>query len=1117
MAASDFDAAGRYVLRGFDEAPPMSSFLAGVGGFWGLPTWAFYVNRGQAVTSFGVLNKDGPIAKFESADVAYRSTSCNGFRTLLNVDHSGSGTKHAYQPFFEPGVGQRDMFVGMNELEIHETNSEIGLKTEVLYFTVSNEDFPGLVRRTTFRNLNKTAMKVDVLDGLMKLEPSGIPNSSLMKIGRTMEAWKNVFNMDASDQCCPFFHVSTDTADVAQVKVVHEGHFVVAFVEGQEEQLLPFVVDPAVVFGPETTLRCPRGFPPGTSPEALARSGKQCRCARTPCALAATSLSLAPGESVSLISVYGHSSDLAELTEKILPRVCARGYISQKREEAASLPATITKKVETDTASAVFNEYIKMNFWDNSLRGGLPCILGDQGNGVEDHPKVYHCFSRIHGDIERDYNDFQLDLTYYSQGPGNYRDVNQNRRLDVFLEPRVRDFNVRQFLSFVQADGYNPLTVASILFKIPESKLDQLMSTLNLGEPCHEQKAGSLIATLRELLQGPFRPGDLFKSMHQKGCTVQQLRCGLSREEFLHTVAQAAEQVQAAKYNQDGFWSDHWTYNLDLLDNYVSIYPDMEAELLFGPRLIPFFISPATVQSRAKKYQEQENGTVIQKDAVADEGHMLPARQQQVEKAQCHAGFVQDSRGTGNSWHLDASGQPMMVSVGAKLLMLGVLKFSTLDPLGMGIEMEAGKPGWNDAMNGLPGILGSTMPETYETLRLLQYLELVTERFAGKVFEVPAEMQHLLGELEAQLVKYTLEQALPEDLTSGSVPKADFAYWDAVSAAREAYRGRLEGSFSGAKQRLSSSSVASLLERMISKMQHGIARALKLGGGLSPTYFSYEVTIKTDGASGSKLATAVSFKLPTVYPFFLEGPVRQFKVLESQHMKADLHRRVHASPLYDSPIKMYKVCESLKDQPLSLGRVTAFAGGWLENESIWLHMSYKYYLELLRAGLFNEFFEEITTGLVPFMDPKIYGRSPLEASSFIVSSAFPDAAMHGRGFLARTSGSTAEMLSMWSLMMAGPKPFRLSPASGRLELAFEPALPSWLFKEDNTVSFTFLGHIKVTFHNPSRANTWELSGPTSLFFVATDGSFKRVEGGFLEQEDALLARELKLASIEVYY
>jgi hypothetical protein len=29
--------------------------------------------------------------------------------------------------------------------------------------------------------------------------------------------------------------------------------------------------------------------------------------------------------------------------------------------------------------------------------------------------KVYHLFSRIHGDLERDYNDFVIDPTYFSQ------------------------------------------------------------------------------------------------------------------------------------------------------------------------------------------------------------------------------------------------------------------------------------------------------------------------------------------------------------------------------------------------------------------------------------------------------------------------------------------------------------------------------------------------------------------------------------------------------------------------------------------------------------------------------------------------------------------------------
>ena len=50
------------------------------------------------------------------------------------------------------------------------------------------------------------------------------------------------------------------------------------------------------------------------------------------------------------------------------------------------------------------------------------------------------------------------------------------------------------------------------------------------------------------------------------------------------------------------------------------------------------------------------------------------------------------------------------------------MKFSTLDPYGMGVEMEGNKPGWNDSMNGLPGLFGSGMSETYELKRLIAFI-----------------------------------------------------------------------------------------------------------------------------------------------------------------------------------------------------------------------------------------------------------------------------------------------------------------------------------------------------------------------------------------------------------
>jgi hypothetical protein len=215
---------------------------------------------------------------------------------------------------------------------------------------------------------------------------------------------------------------------------------------------------------------------------------------------------------------------------------------------------------------------------------------------------------------------------------------------------------------------------------------------------------------------------------------------------------------------------------------------------------------------------------------------------------------------------------------------------------------------------------------------------------------------------------------------------------------------------------------------------------------------------------------------------------------------------------------MYRLSESLVGQSYEIGRMMAFAPGWLENTSIWLHMSYKLYLELLRAGLYTEFWSEVKTGMVAFMDPKVFGRSPLEAASFIVSSSYPDARLHGTGFLARLSGSTAEFLSMWHLMMQGPTPFVVN-SSNELTLHLVPALPGWLFADDGTVSFTFLGGVKVTYHNANKANTWELGHATSAVLISHKGKKTELDlvEGVIPAPYAAAVRSVDITTIDLYY
>jgi hypothetical protein len=290
-----------------------------------------------------------------------------------------------------------------------------------------------------------------------------------------------------------------------------------------------------------------------------------------------------------------------------------------------------------------------------------------------------------------------------------------------------------------------------------------------------------------------------------------------------------------------------------------------------------------------------------------------------------------------------------------------------------------------------------------------------------------------------------------------------------------------------------------------------------LNGGVSPTYFTWEPTYTlltplADGA-GNPIIKVTSFK-PNMLPLFLEGPMRSMKVLEGGvEAQRALYKKVRASELYDPELAMYKICAPLKDQPMSIGRMMAFPPGWLERESIWLHMSYKFYLEMLRAELFEEYWMEAKTGLTVFMDPAVYGKSPLEASSFIVSSAHPDDKIHGMGFLARLSGSTAEWLSQFFLIMIGSQPFN-TDANG-LTLTFKPALPHWLFDEEGKIQFTFLGTTKVVYHNPNGKNTWTVGIEKMVVQPRGDKAIE-ISGGLISNDLAVATRSGLVSHIEVY-
>jgi hypothetical protein len=1018
------DENNQFIINDYQNFRPFASFLPGIAGLMGVPLWVFYVNRGQAITSFGLENKDKPILEYQTANRAYHLTASLGFRTFIRLRR-----ENRYQSYetFRPGPHAQRMIIGANELSLQEINRLLGLRTEVVYFLLPGEKIPGLVRMVSLTNQSDQPASLEILDGLPAIIPLGVNNQILKDIGRTIEAWMEVYNLEWN---IPYYHLRASVADTTEVSSVEAGNYMLSFQESSDgAQILPVIVDPTLVFGQNTALFAPEAFYRMGLKNLLAQ--KQITCGRTPCGFAASQVELDPGESVQLNSLFGSVSHFENLQSQI-KHLTKTAFLDKKRQEANDLVCRLTENISCQSGSRIFDAYCRQNFLDNVLRGGWPLVIE---SGKE--PKVYHIYSRRHGDLERDYNAFSLAPEFYSQGSGSYRDINQNRREDVWFNPAIGDFNIRFFMSLIQADGYNPLKVNGSYFTIQPRELEGLLTLSKEPEK------------LRKLLSSSFSPGSLLKEIIKESISLT-----VSIPLFLGKIIQASEQHIEAS-SGEGYWIDHWTYNLDLIDSYLVVYPDRLHELLFSRNDYPFFDSAMIVQPRSKKYVLID-GNPRQAGSLLEDHHKAKLIASRSESAN----WLRTNQGAGNIYR---------TSLFAKLFCLALVKFATLDPMGMGIEMEAGRPGWDDAMNGLPGLFGSSMPETYALKRLIVFLRSVLNGEKSGSLYLPIEIMSLLRRVVKALKLYQL--ARPD--------ARDYIYWDKVAWAREAYRASIRLGFDGAEGELSFSELETILDSFDEKIEAGIIRATDMNNGMPPTYFTYQVEEyellkEKNGHQISDLlgrpCIRVKRFMPRLLPLFLEGMVRAMRLADFATAKK-LYEQVKTSPLYDGKLKMYKINAPLEELPKDVGRVRAFPPGWLENESIWLHMEYKYLLEVLRAGLYEHFFEDLKTTLIPFLDPKVYGRSILENSSFLVSSSHPDELLHGAGFVARLSGASAEFLSMWRWMMAGERPFLLE--GDQLCLAFKPTLPGWLFSEDNTLSFKFLGKVTVTYHNPERRDTFD--------------------------------------------
>ena len=944
-----------YQQQSYALKKPFSSFLSGVAGIQGIPMWVYYVNKGQLISSFGLRDKNGAMLEFVPANQAYELVSQRGFRTFIKADGK------IFECFKVEHAKHQTLHVTKHDVSIVEYIQALDLTIRVTYFTLPEAPLAGFLRKVTIEFGKNATSSIEVVDGLTHILPAKLDAGLLKNMSHTLRSWM---------VCVPteetmYYKLSASIGDTAEVQMIDDVNTYQTFGLKQKK----YIYDLSILFDQDTTLSYPHAFHDPLKFDA------QSNVNHIPAAMTYTQLK----ETTTFISMFSYAEHQAEYQTHT--KDFNLMYVLEKEKENQRLHDALTKVVQTTTSDAHFNDYLEYSYMDNVLRGGTPLMLETKDGHIP-----YYVYSRKHGDLERDYNFFSIEANVMSQGNGNFRDVLQNRRNDLFFEPKIKAFNILQFASFIQADGYNPLNIAGLSF---------------------HYEGDSVSKEIDSLLQHAFTPGQLLKVLTTH-----------NQKHLFETILKESR-VSFVAHFHEGYWEDHFTYIYDLIETYQAIYPDQMASMLFDHH-VSYFLSDAVVQPRKNKYMKLPDGRIRQ---YRSERHVHRTS---------HA-------------LRDQSGQVIKHQVYTKLLTLVVNKFMHLDPESKGLMYEGGKPGWNDAMNGLPGLFGSGVSELFELYKLMSFLNAQTKRFQPEFVSVLKPFVTLVE----------------------SLIKIDLNDFDARMTLLESYRDAIELPLESSKLSLGS------LQEALDKMEHHLNQTIAYyqTQPLIPTYLTYEaeeykvLSVEDDVT----FVDVTSFKQVSV-PYFLESHARFLKSVATKEQAVQLHQNVVSSDIYDQKLKMFKTSAPLDHASYELGRIKAFTAGWLERESIFLHMTYKYLLGLLVSGAYDAFYDAIQTNMICFLDEDVYGRSTLENSSFLASSKNPDERLHGQGFVARLSGSTAEMLSMWRYMFLGKTIFTLTDE--QLSFQLKPLVKASWF-DQGQLQTTLFSNIKITYQYQGIKDTFE--------------------------------------------
>ena len=197
--------------------------------------------------------------------------------------------------------------------------------------------------------------------------------------------------------------MKVDTADSAEVVEIRAGNFYFGYAEMKNPLKTNIIINPDVLFGNDLSFIYPQNFFSYTNAFKYPKS--QFADNKYPCAFSHFSAKLSPKKNFSVYSMTGHIDSISSLNSFVKKAGSAK-YFETKISDNKKLISNITNNMATKSSMINFYNYCRQMYLDNVLRGGYPITFEDGNKKTS-----YYVYSRKHGDLERDYNEFQVSRT----------------------------------------------------------------------------------------------------------------------------------------------------------------------------------------------------------------------------------------------------------------------------------------------------------------------------------------------------------------------------------------------------------------------------------------------------------------------------------------------------------------------------------------------------------------------------------------------------------------------------------------------------------------------------------------------------------------------------------